>query len=352
MKTTALCILACILSVVAQAQKTPEQKNDTIIVELAKTSRVIFTIRDRSDIQQLKHYNFNQLFHDVLTKLEANDTSALVRNDTAKSGDSEEVYWTRKGDSRYDENGNPREGGATYSDGGSYSDGEHEHVDIHIDVHGRRWGKTWQSTNFDVGINNYMSNGSFSDASNEKYAVRPWGSWYVGVWSTQRSRVGRNFFLEWALGLSWYNFKFQDDDVLITETDQGVTFTAADIPDANYKKSKLSASYVIASFIPMIDLDDNDQRTRVWEGGSAFRIGIGPYIGYRIGSHSKLVYSVDGDREKDKERNNFYLNNLRYGARLQIGFHSTDLFFNYDINKLFSDGKGPDLNAFSFGVIF
>ena len=117
MKTTALCILACILSVVAQAQKTPEQKNDTIIVELAKTSRVIFTIRDRSDIQQLKHYNFNQLFHDVLTKLEANDTSALVRNDTAKSGDSEEVYWTRKGDGRYDENGNPRESGTTYSDG-------------------------------------------------------------------------------------------------------------------------------------------------------------------------------------------------------------------------------------------
>ena len=31
---------------------------------------------------------------------------------------------------------------------------------------------------------------------------------------------------------------------------------------------------------------------------------------------------------------------------------ATDLFFNYDLNELFAEGKGPKLNAFSFGVIF
>ena len=90
----------------------------------------------------------------------------------------------------------------------------------------------------------------------------------------------------------------------------------------------------------------------MWENdGELFRIGLGPYIGYRISSHSKLVYKDDG-REKEKDRDSFYLNNFRYGARLQIGYRSTDLFFNYDINELFEEGKGPKLNAFSFGVIF
>ena len=90
----------------------------------------------------------------------------------------------------------------------------------------------------------------------------------------------------------------------------------------------------------------------MWDGNNnSFRIGLGPYIAYRISSHSKLVYN-DGGREKDKNTDNFYLNNFRYGMRLQLGYRSTDLFFNYDLNELFVEGRGPKLNAFSFGVIF
>ena len=55
-----------------------QQKGDTIIVELAKSSKVIFTIQDRTDLEILKHYDFQALFQDMLTKLETNDTSALA----------------------------------------------------------------------------------------------------------------------------------------------------------------------------------------------------------------------------------------------------------------------------------
>ena len=48
----------------------------------------------------------------------------------------------------------------------------------------------------------------------------------------------------------------------------------------------------------------------------------------------------------------FYLDSIRYGLRMQIGVRSTDLFINYDMNELFDEGKGPTLNAVSFGVIF
>ncbi len=52
-----------------------------------------------------------------------------------------------------------------------------------------------------------------------------------------------------------------------------------------------------------------------------------------------------------KTRFIYYLNNLRYGARLQIGFRGVDLFANYDLNDLFSVKKAPELHAVSFGIV-
>lgn len=318
-----------------------QAKNDTIIVELAKTSRVIFTIEDRADLETLKHYNFQELFQDILTKLEANDTTALPKRDSTMV---DVATVPEDEDKTEDWNLHSR----------TYDDDDDDDDDYNWNSHsvrGNRWGRTWQSFNFDLGTNNYLSDGKFPDSNNELYSVRPWGSWYVGLASIQRTRLGKKFFLEWGVGVNWYNFKFQKDNILIQKDDDGVTFVE-DTRDVDFRKSKLTASYVTASIIPVVDFGDNSRKARFWEGyGNSFRIGLGPYIGYRIASHSKIVYK-DDSKEKDKERDSFYLNNFRYGVRLQVGYRGTDLFFNYDINELFASGKGPNLNAFSFGVIF
>jgi len=315
-----------------------QQKSDTVIVELAKTSRVIFTIKDRKDLDILKHYDFQQLFQDILVKVEKSDTSSLLKNDSATvaSAEPKEENWHNNDDrDRHDND----------------DDDDDDDNDWHVNVHDRGWGRTWQSFNFDLGTNNYLHKGRFPDSDNALYAVRPWGSWYVAATSIQRTRLGRKFFMEWGLGMSWYNFKFQQNNVLIQKDNDGVHFVE-DTRDVHFKKSKLTASYIMASLVPIIDFGDHSRKSRIWDGyDNSFRIGLGPYVGYRIGSHSKLVYKDDG-RQKDKDHDSFYLNNLRYGARLQVGFRATDLFLNYDLNDLFSSGKGPSLNAFSFGVIF
>lgn len=327
-------ILLIVFTVTLAIQANAQQKQDTVIVELARTTKVIFTIQDRSDLETLKHYNYQELFLDILEKLEKNDTTTLVKKDStqndteATASKEDEEAWSRDDD-----------------------DDDDDDNDWDVHVGSRHWGRTWQSFNFDLGTNNYLSDGKFPDSENAPYAVRPWGSWYLAVSSIQRTRVGKKFFIEWGLGLSWYTFKFQKDNILMQKDDNGVQFIE-DTRDVDFKKSKLSASFIQASLVPVVDFGDNSRKPRFWDGyGNSFRVGLGPYIGYRIGSHSKLVYS-DSGREKEKDRDSFYLNNFRYGARLQIGYRSTDLFFNYDINELFSENKGPKLNAFSFGVIF
>ncbi len=330
-----LFIVIIFTTITAKAQ----EPGDTVIVELAKTSRVIFTIKDRSDLEILKHYDFQQLFEDVIQKLEDRDTTGLAGGDStqteiATTKDSDTDDWWETGDTSSDDD-----------------DDWDDDRDWRDHFHGNRWGRTWQSFNFDLGTNNYLADGKFPNSDNALYSVRPWGSWYLAASSIQRTRLGSKLFIEWGVGLSWYTFKFEKDNVRIVKEDTGIEFVE-DTRDVSFKKSKLSASYVQASLIPIVDFGGHSRKSRFWDGyNNSFRVGLGPYIGYRISSHSKLVYKGD-DREKEKDNDSFYLNNFKYGLRLQLGYRSTDLFFNYDLNELFSEGKGPKLNAFSFGVVF
>jgi hypothetical protein len=324
---TAALMLMCGFAVLGQ------QKTDTVIVSLGNTSKVVFTIQDRRDLDILRHYNFQDLFQDIFKKLEDSDTTA--------SDSSREEVVVREEDWSIPtpENRDSRDDDEEATEWNSNAEAK------------RRVGRTWQSTNLDLGTNNYLTDRQFPDGS-APYTVRPWGSWYLGVTSTQRTRVGKNFFFEWGLGVSWYNFKFEDDNIVLAKTE--VIEFAPDSRNLDYIKSKLSATFINISFVPILDFGDHGRKPRVWDGyGSEFRMGIGPYAGYRIGSQSKLVYNAeDGDREREKTKDSYYLNNLRYGARLQVGFRSTDFFLNYDFNELFASGRGPKLNAVSFGVIF
>ncbi|MBX2957860.1 MAG: hypothetical protein KF846_16965 [Cyclobacteriaceae bacterium] len=322
MKTVFLTLIMSGLVLTASAQ----QKPDTVVVELAKTSRVIFTIKDRKDLPTLRQYDFQALFTDILNKID-NTPVVLQRDTVTEPAENKREYEIVTWDSDDDENWQ-KERKSSYS---------------------RR---TRHSINFDLGMNNYLNEGKFPDENNELYTVRPWGSWYVAINSIQHTHVKGKLFLEWGAGINWYNFKFQHDNILMTKDENGVIFTADD-RDVDYVKSKLTASYLTASLIPVFDFGGRGSKPRFWDSyGSKFRFGLGPYASYRIGSHSKLVYE-NGDKTKEKDYDNFYLNTFRYGLRLQLGIQSTDFFFNYDLNELFSTKpNNPKLNAFSFGIIF
>jgi hypothetical protein len=333
---TFLAAACSLLSLVSMAQTPASAPADTVVIELARTSKVVFTIKDRSDIKLLKQYDFQALFQDVLLRLEKRDTVKQPTADSSRATEPEPVVTQQewRDEDWGDEDRND-----------DWNNAKRRKYRYRGDRH---------SFNFDLGTNNFLSEGEFP-GGDEAYAVRPWGSWYVGINSVQRTQITNKFFLEWGLGISWYNFKFEDASARLSKDAAGVIFTTEDEPGISYKKSKLTISYINASLVPMIDFGGYRRKTRIWEShGSSFRIGVGPYVGYRIGSHTKVVYKDDGDREKDKDRDNFHLNNLRYGVRLQLGIRSTDLFFNYDLNKLFNTNKSanPDLNAISFGVIF
>ncbi len=335
-----LMMLVLVIQSYSFAQGKPD---DSVIIRVGDSSKVVVSIHDKKDLETLKHYDFQSLMNDLIAKLENRDTIEQAKSsnsylkDTPKEESAKSVPTLSASDTSREQWRNKRR---------------------------KHWNKrTYHSFNVDFGTNNYLSNGKFPDQSNALYTVRPWGSWYVALNSIQRTHVAGKFFLEWGMGVSWYNFKFQNAQTVISKTDNFVVF---DVDNRNFDfiKSKLTATYLNASLVPVLDFGRGGRKTTIFDGSrvdfssgngshsSSFRIGVGPYVGYRIGSYSKQTYKSDGELHREHNSDNFYLNNIRYGMRLQLGFSDVDLFFNYDLNNLFVDTKGPKLNAFSFGVTF
>lgn len=319
------------------------QPADTLVVRVGKESKVIFSIKDKADLETLKHYNFQALMDDMIQKLEKRDTSKAAPATTYLKDTTQQTVvtprpedtWIRERNDRYDQEWEDRR--------------QERRREI-----SRR---PYHSFNIDLGMNNYLEEGHFPDGNNALYTVKPWGSWYVGLTSTLRTRISNKFFLEWGAGVSWYNFKFQNYRATLWEDANGVVFYEDPNTDVEFTKSKLTVCYVNISMIPMFDFGGYSRKPMVFNGDrlnfdrrGSFRIGVGPYIGYRVDSYKKQVWEENGDKQKSHYHDNYYLNNIRYGVRAQIGWRDTDLFFNYDLNELFIEGKGPHLNAFSFGI--
>ncbi len=344
--------LAAILS--AQAQ----QKADTVVIKVGEASKVIFAIQDKKDLETLKHYNFQSLMDDMIAKLDKRDSTQLtvssvnyLKDTTAQSTvstyDSNSDEWPTEADRERYRGGNWSSRSDRYDS--RRNNRKYESLKELRNINSRR--RTYSSFNIDLGMNNYLEGGKFPADANKIYTVRPWGSWYVALNSTQRTRLSNKFFLEWAGGVSWYNFKFQNDKTLLTKDDNGVTFSE-DLRTNSFEKSKLTVVYINLSAVPMIDFGGNYRKPGLFSGrhSRGFRAGVGPYAGYRIDSYTKQVYLQDGDDKVERHHDPYFINNIRYGFRAQFGFRGTDFFFNYDMNDLFVAGKGPQLNAFSFGI--
>lgn len=317
---------------------------DSIVINVGNESRITINIKNRKDLETLKQYNFQLLMDDFISKIEARDTASALKPSSTYINEPNTVEEKSSESEIETENRNKPEPS-------KWEESRDETEDTKEKFRGTR-----QSVSFDIGTNNYLSDGNFTDSENELYTVRPWGSWYLAANSVHRTRISRTFFLEWGMGLSMYNFKFQNDSVHVGKSATQVEFTT-DKREVDFRKSKLSSTYINASFIPVFDFGGNRRKPVFFDGrrSDSFRFGFGPYAGYRLDSFTKMVYKEDGEKRKEKDRDNYYLNNIRYGLRLQLGFRDTDLFFNYDMNNLFADNKGPgqkELNAFSFGVSF
>ncbi len=342
-------------------------ESDTVVITLENESKVVIYTKDKNDLRDIEKYDINKMIKDLNRSLSKSDTTYLELTERRKNDyirDTTIVY--QEGD----KTANIRLGNIEFSvDGEDIDDWDdvedewerddfkkYSYVDRHVD-------RTRNYFNVEFGTNNWLEDGSkFPGESNEPYSVRPWGSWYWGLANVNKTWIGGPLFLDWGFGISFYNWKLDDNRFQVIEGDQTVEFVRSDtLLNINPEKSKLAATYINFTMVPMFDFVQGRRKIDAYERGPfrvtrskrlGFRMGVGGYAGYRLGSRSKYVYKEDGDKEKDINKDNFYLSNFRYGVRLQMGYKGIDFFANYDLNEVFASGRGPSLNAISFGLVF
>lgn len=184
----------------------------------------------------------------------------------------------------------------------------------------------------DIGINIWPID---SDAPQ----VKPWGSWNVALNLSGIQSLGRNFEIKTTAGVSWYNFKLEDTNTIAVKTPGGLEFQEFSGNGVG-TKSKISASYANITILPTIKTSNQK-----------LRLGVGGYAGYRIGGRGKFVYNDEnGDKQKLFEKSNMYVENFRYGLRAEVGVGSINFYVNYDLNDLFQENLGPQVQAISFGI--
>ncbi|XOV94334.1 MAG: hypothetical protein ACFHWX_06440 [Bacteroidota bacterium] len=335
--------------------------SDTVVIELTSKSKIVIQTEDREELSKLENYDINKMIKDLNSALgskkveiyEFEDSTGqkYLKDTTIVFGDKEVKTSIKIGNMEL------------LIDAEDWDELEDEFDDESIET--RKYSfeeesidRTKNSFNIDLGLTNWMENGSFPDATGQNYTVKPWASWFVGLNSVNKTWIGGPMFIEWGGGINWLNWKMQDTDILVSKDSANITFEPVD-PALNTIKSKLSATYLNVNLVPMFDFSQGRRKVKNIERGSVtfrkydkqgIRFGVGMYAGYRLANHSKFVYKDAGGKEKDKEYGNFYLENFRYGLRAQVGYKGMDIFATYDLNNVFAPGKGPELTAFSFGI--
>ncbi len=144
-----------------------------------------------------------------------------------------------------------------------------------------------------------------------------------------------------GLGLEYCNYRF-DNNVILEKVDNKLGGFYDESQDRDYKKSKLVVNYLN---LPIL----LEYQTNAHDNLNSFHIAAGVTGGLRIGSHTKIVYSADKEN-KDKVRDDFYLNPFKMDLTAKAGWGILNLTANYSLTKLFKTDKGPELYPFTVGI--
>lgn len=200
-------------------------------------------------------------------------------------------------------------------------------------------------TGFELGLNSYVNSDmsmsldntmSFMDLNTSR-------SWNVNINFLQYGfgLVGDKIGLVTGLGAEWNNYHFDNNNSIqkVNGQIQELILNPTDYPDI--QKSRLQTTYLRAPLLLEFQIPAGKKR---------IYFSAGPVGGVKLFSNTKVVYKINNDKQKMKEKDDYNLSALRYGFTARAGYRGLKLFANYYITPLFEAGKDPELYPFSVGL--
>lgn len=198
---------------------------------------------------------------------------------------------------------------------------------------------------FDLGVNYFLNADNEMSIPKEYEYLDPQGksmNVHLNFFEQNFNLINHNLGLVTGLGLEYSNYRFENH-ILLVEGEEGIAVEPVEKEEkSNYKKSKLVVNHLN---VPLLLEYQTDRFSKT----SSFHVTVGVIGSLRIGSHTKSVWD-DGGNEKNKVRDDFYLNPFKVESTVRIGWSKLNLYANYSMLPLFKDDKGPELYPFSIGL--
>ncbi|WP_289055749.1 porin family protein [Carboxylicivirga marina] len=156
-------------------------------------------------------------------------------------------------------------------------------------------------------------------------------------------RHKNNFGMVLGAGWTFYNYRTDLPYTFERDPNTGETIGVPVDPARSVEKNKITASFIN---IPLLF----EWQIPASEPFHRFYISAGPYCGFKLGSHTKIVYKKDGDRSKDKGRGDINLTPFQYGAMVRLGYRFINLYASYNFSTFYTENRGPELYPFTIGL--
>jgi len=193
-----------------------------------------------------------------------------------------------------------------------------------------------------VGLNNVITEGEGLEDSDFKIG----GSRFAELGWAWKTRVFKNTnFLRVKYGFSFQfnGLKPTDNRVFAREGAETVLETFP----IELNKSKLRMDNLV---FPVHFEFGPSKKTQTEESirystRNSIKVGLGGYAGFNLNTIQKLKYNDDGDRVREKFKNNYNTNDLIYGLSGYIGWRTVGLYAKYDLNTIFKDNPIAQRNV-------
>ena len=156
--------------------------------------------------------------------------------------------------------------------------------------------------------------------------------------------IGKNLGLVTGLGLEFNNYFFENNNSIIKNA-QGV-IESKPYDSIHLEKSKLAITYLTVPLIFEWQFPGNVSRS------NRLRIAVGVIGGLKLESHTKVIYKENDKIQKNKNRDDFNINSLRYAFTGRVGYNKISIYVNYYPVSLFEKDKGTELYPISVGLSF
>lgn len=197
---------------------------------------------------------------------------------------------------------------------------------------------------FAMGVNGWLSNGSFSMPKNQDFMSLNYGkslNFQLNPFEKDFHLYKNYINLVTGIGFEWNQYEFSNKTRLNPDT----TYTWGTIDTTNmyeYKKNRFKSTFVN---VPLL-LEFNTNK----DPDKAFHLAFGVIGGYKLGSRTRQIVERNGETIKFIKKDNYNLNPFRLNAHASLGYRNFTVFADYALTSLFESGKGPELYPFTIGV--